>query len=98
MAYKISWTQIALEDYNEIIDYLIANWPLPIAVRFEEMVNQKLRNLSKRPFAGIKSVKDPSIRSILFTKHNRLYYQITKNNIELLSIIDTRRNPEKNPF
>ena len=98
MAYKISWTEIALEDYHAIIDYLITHWSLSIAVDFENTVNQKLSNLSKRPFAGIKSDKNPSVRSILFTKHNRLYYRITGNNIELLTIIDTRRNPEKNPF
>ena len=98
MAYKISWSEIALEDYHIIIDYLIAEWSLSIATDFENIVNQKLENLSQRPFTGIRSNKNSSVRSILFTEHNRLYYRITGNNIELLTIIDTRRNPEKNPF
>lgn len=98
MAYKISWSDIALEDYHNIIDYLIAEWSLSVAGDFEEIVNKKLANLSKRPFVGIKSDKNPIVRSILFTHHNRLYYRITLDSIELLTIIDTRRNPEKNPF
>jgi plasmid stabilization system protein ParE len=98
MAYKISWLDIALEDYHNIIDYLIAGWSLSVAADFEEIVNKKLANLSKQAFTGIKSDKNPIVRSILFTPHNRLYYRITSNSIELPTIIDTRRNPEKNPF
>jgi len=87
-----------LEDYHIIIDYLIEEWSLSVAADFEDIVNKKLTNLSKRPFTGIKSDKNPSVRSILFTQHNRLYYGITANNIELLTIIDTRKNPKENPF
>lgn len=98
MAYKISWSDIALEDYQHVIDYLISSWPLSVAIDFENTVNRKLANLSMQPFTGIKSNRNPAIRSILFTKHNRLYYRIKGNNIELLSIIDTRMDPSKNPF
>jgi plasmid stabilization system protein ParE len=98
MAYKISWTENALQDYKYVIDYLLCDWSLKVATNFENIVNQKLFNLSMHPFAGIKSEKNPLLRSILFTKHNRLYYRITDNNIELLAIIDTRKNPSQNPF
>ena len=36
MAYKISWSDIALEDYQSIIDYLIAQWSISVAFDFEE--------------------------------------------------------------
>lgn len=98
MAYKINWSEIALEDYNEIINYLITNWSFSIASDFGDIVNKKLDNLSKRPFIGIKSNKNSSVRSILFTPHNRLYYRITNQTIELLTIIDPRQNPDRNPF
>ena len=98
MAYKINWSEIALEDYNGIITYLITNWSFSVASDFEDTVNKKLENLSKRPFVGIKSDKNSSVRSILFTPHNRLYYRITEQIIELLTIIDTRQNPKQKPF
>lgn len=98
MAYKVSWSDIALEDYEHIVDYLVSNWPLSVAIDFEKMVNGKLTNLSKHPFTGIRSDRNPSIRSILITKHNRLFYRVKVNNIELLSIIDTRIDPYKSPF
>lgn len=98
MAYEISWSEISLQDYNRIIEYLISEWPLSVAFDFVDVVNKKLDNLSKQPFVGIKSEKNPSIRSILFTPHNRLYYKISGNTIALLTIVDTRTNPKINPF
>ena len=98
MAYQLSWTGIALEDYKRVVDYLLSEWSIAVATEFENIVNEKLINLSQYPFTGIKSEKNPLIRSILFTKHNRLYYRIKDNNIELLNIIDTRKDPLQNPF
>lgn len=98
MAYQISWTDIALQDYKRVTDYLLSEWSIEVATAFENIVNQKLINLSRHPFTGIKSEKNPLIRSILFTKHNRLYYRVRDNNIELLSIIDTRKDSLQNPF
>lgn len=98
MAYQISWTDIALQDYKHVIDYLLSEWSIEVAREFENIVNQKLINLSQHPFTGIKSEKNPLIRSILFTKHNRLYYRVRDNNIELLNIIDTRKDSLQNPF
>lgn len=98
MAYQINWTEIALEDYKRVIDYLLSEWSIAVAMEFENIVNQRLINLSRHPFTGIKSEKNPMIRSILFTKHNRLYYRIEDNCIELLAIIDTRKNSSQNLF
>lgn len=39
-----------------------------------------------------------NIRSILVTKHNKVYYRVEKGNLIIINIIDTRRDPAKNPF
>ena len=88
MAYKISWTAIALEDYERVIDYLIKIWSVNVAIDFEQIVNKKLVNLSGEPFIGIASEKKPGVRSILFTE----------DTIVLLNIFDTRQNPKKKSF
>ncbi len=98
MACKIIWTEIALEDFNRIVIYLMASLPVSVASDFVDIVIKKLDNLSQQPLVGIVSEKNPAIRSILFTPHNRLYYKINENVIELLAIVDTRSNPKMNPF
>lgn len=98
MAYKIRWTLNALEDYKRVINYLVMDWSVNIAIDFEAILNKKLTNLSYNPSIGIASQKKPIVRSILITKHNRLYYQIVKDSIVLLNLFDTRQNPEKNIY
>jgi hypothetical protein len=58
----------------------------------------KLNLIAHSPFSGIASTKNKSIRKILITRQNYLYYLIEKEKIHLLSIFDTRKNPLKNKF
>jgi plasmid stabilization system protein ParE len=98
MACKISWTPNAIEDYKHVIEYLLTEWSSSVAVHFENITNKKLITLSHHPYLGIASQKLAGIRSILLTKHNRLYYRITDNSIQVLNIFDTRQDPGKNRF
>ena len=96
--YQIRWTELAIEDYNEVVNYLLKNWPVKVAEDFIAKMERRIYILSGQPFIGIASEKKPMIRSIQITKHNRLYYRIVNNTIELLNLFDTRKDPEKNPY
>jgi len=98
MALKIEWTVNALEDYRQVVDYLLKEWPLKVAADFVSNVEKRVYNLSSFPYIGIASLKDPSIRSIIITKHNKLYYRIAPGKIEILDIFDTRQSPGKNKY
>jgi len=81
-----------------VLDYLLSNWSEKVALSFIDLAEKKINLISTHPFIGIASEKDPTIRSILLTKQNRLYYQVSENKIELLNIFDTRQDPAKNKF
>jgi plasmid stabilization system protein ParE len=98
MALPVIWTVNAIEDYKLVIDYLLLEWPLPVAKKFVETIEKRIEVLSDFPNIGIASLKDPSIRSIILTKHNKLYYRVYSDKIEILNIFDTRQDPEKNLF
>lgn len=95
---KIIWTKNAVADYNKVINYLIKNWPEKVAINLKETTQSKLKVLAKYPLTGIASQKIIDVRSILLTKHNRLYYRVKNNFIEKLRVFDTRQNPMKNPY
>ena len=96
--YQIKWTKNATNDYNKVIDYLLENWCLKGAENFSEIVASKLNILSENAYIGVSSQKIKDVRSILLTKHNRLYYRIKNGAIELLNILDTRQNQKKNQY
>jgi plasmid stabilization system protein ParE len=53
MAAKIRWSGKAEEDYHLIIQYLAKNWNEEIAIRFIEITEHKIQQVSKYPFIGI---------------------------------------------
>jgi len=94
MAYKIEWSYQSLADMQKVI----IHWSYKIADEFEEITLSRLQRLSEAPLTGILSIVDENVRSILLTKHNRLYYRYKENIITVLNIFDTRQNPTKNKF
>ena len=98
MALQIEWTPNALQDYEQVINYLLKEWSINTALDFVNRIEERVYNLSLFPNIGVASVKEPSIRSILITKHNRLYYHVISNKIIILDIFDTRQDPQKNKY
>lgn len=98
MALPVRWTENALEDYENIIGYLLEEWSVDIATKFIDIVEARLATLSVFPYIGIRSAKEDTIRAIALTKHNRRYYQVTSQSVLVLNIFDTRQDPKKNRY
>jgi plasmid stabilization system protein ParE len=98
MALQIKWTENALEDYRLVVEYLLKEWSVDIAAKFVDIVEKRLDTLSAFPLIGIKSEKEDTVRSVVITKHNKLYYQVSDKSIVILNIFDTRQHPQKNKY
>jgi len=98
MTFQITWTDNAQEDLQRIIDYLTENWSEKDADNFLEKLFIRLDILSKSPLIGKKSDKLSSVRRIVITKRNLLFYTVEGDNIIIQDIFDTRQNPSKSPF
>jgi plasmid stabilization system protein ParE len=84
MALPVIWTENALEDYRKVVEYLLKNWPVDVAAKLIDTVESRLETLSVFPNLGIRSSKEEKIRAIVLTKHNKLYYQVTEEFIQIL--------------
>jgi plasmid stabilization system protein ParE len=96
--YKIKYSKLADKELLQILNYLTENWSIGIADNFEATFLKKIELLKENPKLGKISSKSHLIRSINITKHNKLYYQISKETIYLITIFDTRQDPAKNKF
>jgi plasmid stabilization system protein ParE len=96
MAYQVIISAEVFNAVNSIVLYLEAKWSKKVAENFLLTFYEKVEALSKHPTIGKRSNKNPTIRRILITKHNMLYYQINESNIELLNIFYTAQDPLKN--
>jgi len=98
MALPIIWTENAYEDYKKVVDYLLQAWSIDIAAKFINIVNSRLETLSVFPNIGVRSSKEEKVRAIIITEHNKLYYRVTSDGIEILNIFDTRQDQQKNKY
>jgi plasmid stabilization system protein ParE len=98
MAFKITWTDIATDDFLNIVHYLEIEWSDRISENFIIDSYAKLDLLAKAPMIGTASGLYMNVRRILITKNIALYYEVKSQELVLLNFFDVRQSPEKNIF
>ena len=98
MAYEVIISDEVFNTLNSIVLYLEKRWSKKVAENFLNTFYEKVDAITTNPNIGRRSAREPSIRKILITKHNMLYYEINSNRIELLTIFFTAQDPSKNIF
>ena len=98
MAYKIKVKKRFTNKVIKLLHYLEGEWNKDIANDFLVKLDKRIINLSGQPFTGLPVGSLHNVRSVLITKHNRLYYRIKGSTIEIVNLYDTRTNPDKNRF
>jgi len=98
MAYQIIVKKRFANKVVRLLDYLETEWGKTVADNFLNEIDRRIDTLTEQPLMGVASNDAKTVRSILITKHNRLYYRVKVNTIEIVNIYDTRMNPRKNPY
>src|SRR4051812_15739312 len=94
MAFQIIWQPPAQKRFHKIVEYLQHKWG-DVAVRnFVARVDEVTELLKDNPLMYRASGK-AYIRELVLTKHNVLLYRIKANQVEILTIFDTRQHPKK---
>lgn len=92
--YQINWTPIAQETHQQIFDFILENWSIDIAIKFDTELQQLLQNLElhKHLCPPLRIKKE--IRRCVVSPQVSLLYQIQEQNktIELLTFYDNRAN------
>lgn len=98
MAYQIIVKKRFTNRVQKVLTYLEKEWSHKVAVEFLLKIDRRIDLLARQPHVGVLSSKVKSIRGLLITRHNRLYYKIKGNKVIILNMYDTRINPKKNPY
>ena len=93
--YKILWTDNALKELENTIEYLEENWTdrelRNLALKLEET----LAYISQNPNLFQPSDVKKEIRRVVILTHNTLYYRVNNNQVEILSFFSNRQSPKK---
>lgn len=95
MPKKIVWSPSAKKDFSKILNYLFTDWNNEVVNQYMDKIENLLNQISLNPKQFPLISKDRNVRKGVISKHNTLYYRISKSKIDLLRIFDTRQNPNK---
>lgn len=75
----------------KVYEYLIKEYSAHTAFSFLDKLQQRVELIIQYPEIGKPSQKKQSIRSVTLQPHNRIYYRLNKDTIELLCLFDMRK-------
>ena len=94
MEFKITISERAKINLESVIEYLKTNWSDKVLKDFLKKLQKKTDLLRTNPFMFANSDIKVEVRKCLITKHNAIYYRILKNEVEIITIHDTRKDPK----
>ena len=95
---NITVSALADADLQRVIEFLEEQWSIELSIRFIDRYYRKLDLIESMPGVGFVSRKDPKVRKVKVDKYNVVCYEVRDVDIIILRILDTRSNPDANPY
>jgi len=92
--YNIFWTDHALNELSNTIEYLEENWTKKDLKNFAIKLDNALKLISTNPYI-FQNSELTGIRRAVVAKHNSLYYRLNNETIEILSFFSHSQNTNK---
>jgi plasmid stabilization system protein ParE len=95
MAFEVTFSQKAEQDFESILSYIDANFGTPTAFRFKDIILDFSVLIASFPEIGSLEQTDKNIRALIVHKRLKIFYQIDQDEIVVLRLFDTRQHPNK---
>ncbi|MEQ1764716.1 MAG: type II toxin-antitoxin system RelE/ParE family toxin [Pyrinomonadaceae bacterium] len=96
--YRLLWSDKALEELRRTFAYLEENFSDLEIRRVTAKLEFTLKLIVQNPFAFPHSQKSQGMRRALVTRHNTIFYRISRNQVEILSFFSNRQDPDQLNF
>ena len=94
---NIRLSKRAEKTYIAIREYIIEDFGENVADTFEDKVTDFLELLKIFPKIGSVEIEEKHTFGFQLTKQTKIFYQIKKDQIIILSFFDVRQSPKKKP-
>jgi len=95
MVKRVTFSPKAIENTKEIILYLKKEWSEKSAKKFINILREKISYIKRFPNSYHSLSGKEHIRRCVVSKQITLYYRLIKNEIEVITLFDSRQNPNK---
>jgi len=94
MALKVNWSPLAQQKRKDILQYWKErNGNSQYSVKLNSLFKEATKQLAKFPFIG--RVSDIEGVRVKIVREYLLFYKITESTIEILTVWDSRQNPDE---
>jgi plasmid stabilization system protein ParE len=95
MDYKIFWTNEAINNLEEILNYLIKNWSQREVDNFKKSLAKQIQLIQRFPQMFPFSDNNPKLRKAVLSKQTILFYEIKENIIYLVFLFVNYQDVKK---
>lgn len=95
MALDVIISNRAEQNLDEIIGYLRENWSEKTKLNFLAQLSEKINQIAKMPYMCRASRKKKGLREAVINKYIILYYRVSSQAIEIVTIQDSRKNSDE---
>lgn len=93
--YKVIWSKEAYNNLEAIINYFEAIWTEQELRKFVVKLEKRINLIAQRPQIFPLSHHQSNIRRSVLSKQTTIYYKIRQRKIEIVSLFDTRQDPDR---
>ena len=95
MDYKIFWTEEAISNLEEIIDYLYSRWTKREVDNFKAKLSKQINLISQNPKLFPVSTFQPRLRKAVLSKQTSIFYEVKNDTIYLAYLFVNYKSTDK---
>lgn len=95
MSKNVVISKTAKRKLENLFEYLIENWSLKVKSDFVKKLDRSIHLIKENPESFPQSKKIKGLHKFVITKQTTLYYRFSSQRIIIVTIFDTRQNPNK---
>lgn len=88
-------SKIAERKLEKLFNYLLENWSEKVKSNFIKKLDKNISLIRSQPEIFPHSEKNPDLKKCVVTKQTTLLFKFDEKEIKILTIFDTRQNPDK---
>ncbi len=95
MKRKVIISKTSEKKLKKLFEYLAEKWSEKIKIEFIQKLDHNIEIIRNQPEIFPESKKGKKLRRCVITKQTTLYYRFNSKRINVVTIFDTRQNPNK---
>ncbi|WP_271393946.1 type II toxin-antitoxin system RelE/ParE family toxin [Aequorivita sinensis] len=92
---KVVISKTAEKKLEKLFEYLIKEWSVKVKKDFVEKLDSSIEIIKSQPEIFPESKKGKSLRKCVVTKQTTIYYRYNSKRINIVTLFDTRQDPNK---